>query len=363
MATTTPLRGETELPGDKSISHRALLVGALAEGVSRIQGLSEAADLKSTASCLRSLGIRVEEDASGTIVQGRGLHGLRVPNGPLDCENSGTTIRLLTGILAGSRFESVLTGDESLRRRPMERVAEPLRLMGAAVGTTDLGTAPIRIRGAFPLQSLAFVPQIPSAQVKSAVLLAGLFAEGETVVVERVPTRDHTERMLGLTTAITPNGLRISVRGGLQVQPREISVPGDVSAAVFMACAAAIVPGSDVLLRNVGVNPGRARVLQVLRSWGVPITETNLRTTSGEPIADLHISHGYGDGDMHLPKEDVASCIDEIPALACLALAARRGFSVRGASELRAKETDRILQLTLILRTLGVDVEEYSDGF
>lgn len=363
MATTTPLRGEARLPGDKSISHRALLIGALAKGVSRIQGISEAADPMSTASCLRGLGIRIEEDASGAIVHGRGLHGLRMPTGPLDCGNSGTTMRLLTGILAGSGFESILTGDESLRRRPMERVAEPLRQMGAEVRTTGAGTAPIRVKGTFPLERLTFAPKIPSAQVKSAVLLAGLFAEGETVVVERIPTRDHTERMLGLTPTMTPDGLQVSVFGGQQPLAMDMTVPGDVSAAVFIACAAAIVPVSDVLIRDVGVNPRRVRVLEVLHAWGVPITKTNVRSVAGEPIADLQVCHGLGTEDLHLAEADVASCIDEIPALACLALAAHRGFSVRSASELRTKETDRIRQLTLNLRALGVDVEEFSDGF
>lgn len=363
MTPMLKLRGEVTLPGDKSISHRALVIGALASGNSRFQGLSNAADPTSTAACLREMGIEVEVSETIAVVHGRGRMGLRAPSRPLDCGNSGTTMRLFTGILAGQTFDSELVGDASLTRRPMERVAHPLREMGAAVHLAVDGTAPVRILGRSPLRPIRYRAQIPSAQVKSAVLLAGVYAEGTTEVVEMVPTRDHTERMLGLKVVETAEGRSVRVEGGHQFAPLDMQIPGDISAAVFLIAAAALLPGSEILLRHVGTNPGRIRVLSLLRSWGVSIVEEDPRTSGGEPLADLVIRGRRGTTDLRIDPEDVPHCIDEIPALACLAMAAGVGCSVRGAAELRAKETDRIAQLAINFRALGLVVEESGDGF
>ncbi len=363
MSPTLKLSGEVTLPGDKSISHRALLIGALASGRSRFEGLSNAADPASTADCLRALGVEVEFSESLAVIHGHGRLGLRAPSGPLDCGNSGTTMRLLSGILAGQSFDSELVGDASLSRRPMERVASPLRQMGATVQLADHGTAPVRILGRSPLQAISYRAQIPSAQVKSALLLAGVYAEGTTEVVETIPTRDHTERMLGLDVVETGEGRTVRVEGGRHITPLDMQIPGDVSAAVFLIAATALLPGSEVVLKGVGTNPGRTRVLTLLRSWGVSIVEQDPRTSGGEPLADLVVRGGRGTADLHIVPEDVSHCIDEIPALACLAMAAGVGCSIRGAGELRSKETDRIAQLVKNFRALGLVVDESDDGF
>ena len=363
MIEARPLKGETRVPGDKSISHRALMVGALASGQSRLRGLSSASDPMSTASCLRDLGIQVDFGTDEVVVHGKGLHGLRQCAHALDCGNSGTTMRLLAGILAGQPFESRLTGDGSLSKRPMIRVAEPLRAMGAGIELSSEGTAPFKINGQHPLKPLHFIATLPSAQVKSAVLLAGLFTDGETTVLEPTPTRDHTERMLGLSSEDTEQGRKVSVPAGRLPNPLDVQIPGDISAAIFLIGAAAIVPGSEVLVRDVGVNPGRAKVLSLLRDWGISIVETQTRMAGGEPVADLLVRSGHGTTTLEIAAKDVPACIDEIPALSCIALSAGVGFSVRGASELRAKESDRIQHLVMNFRAVGSAVEEYPDGF
>lgn len=363
MHAATPLRGEATIPGDKSISHRALMIAALATGTSHVRGLSTAADPRSTASCLRSLGVRIDERADATAVQGAGLEGLREATTDLDCGNSGTTMRLLSGILAGQPFRTTLTGDASLHRRPMERVAVPLRQMGADIETQVRGRPPLRIHGRRPLKAIDFVAPVASAQVKSAVLLAGLFADGTTKVTEPAPTRDHTERLLGLPSHDTPQGKVTTISAGMRVDPFEMTIPGDCSAAVFLIGAAAIVPGSELLIRNVGVNPHRARVLEILAKWGVNLSMHDRRASGGEPVADLAVRSGTPSGTLEVSDEDVPALIDEIPALALTAFGTGNGFRVSGAAELRAKESDRISTIVQGLRALGVAVEESADGF
>lgn len=363
MNSTTPLRGETTIPGDKSISHRALMISALAQGTSQLRGLSTAADPRSTADCLKTLGIRMHEQQGSFVIEGAGLNGLRAAVGDLDCGNSGTTMRLMSGIVAGQPFRSTLTGDASLHRRPMERVAVPLRQMGAEVETSANGRPPLRIGGRRPLHAIDFVAPVASAQVKSAVLLAGLFADGTTKVTEPAPTRDHTERLLGLPTHDTPKGRVTTLSAGMRVDPFEMTIPGDCSAAVFLIGAAAIVPGSELLIRNVGVNPHRARVLEILSKWGVALELLDRRTSGGEPVADVAVRSGAPSGTLEVSPEDVPALIDEIPALALTALGTGNGFRVSGAIELRAKESDRISTIAQGLRGSGIDVEESADGF
>ncbi len=339
------------------------MISALAQGTTRLIGMSPAADPNSTLHCLRSLGVVIDRRDGETIVEGRGLDGLRRSEDTLDCGNSGTTMRLLSGILAGQPFLSHLTGDASLSRRPMERIASPLRRMGATLSTAAQGRPPLQIAGRRPLTPIDFVSPIPSAQVKSAVLLAGLFADGTTSVLEPVPTRDHTERLLGLAVEETREGMLARVSGGIEIGPLDMEIPGDCSAAVFIIGAVAIVPGSEVLIKNVGVNPHRATVLGILERWGIGVRELDRRTAGGEPVADLLVSTGDALGALTIEPSEVPACIDEIPALALTAMAAGRGFAVSGAAELRTKESDRIAVLTKGLRALGVEVEELADGF
>ncbi|SHK70831.1 3-phosphoshikimate 1-carboxyvinyltransferase [Rhodothermus profundi] len=355
------LLGVVEVPPDKSIAHRAALLAALSEGTSRLVNYSPAADPQSTLSCLRQLGVSITEDAHGIlIVEGRGLEGLQPPDRPLDCGNSGTTMRLLAGILAGQPFNSTLVGDASLSRRPMERIAAPLRQMGAALTLTD-GHAPIHIRGNRPLRGITYRLPVPSAQVKSCVLLAGLFAEGETTVIEPVPSRDHTERMLGLSV-VEMNGERyLTVPEGLRIPPRTWTIPRDFSAAAFFLVAGTIVPDSEIRLPGVGINPSRAALLDVLRAMGADITVENERTYGGEPIADLIVRsstlHGVQVGGALIPN-----LIDEIPVLAVAAACATGRTEIRDAAELRVKETDRIAAMAANLQALGAHVEVFDDG-
>ena len=355
------LLGVVELPPDKSIAHRAALLAALADGTSRLVNYSPAADPQSTLACLRQLGVPIYEDEHGIlIVEGRGLEGLQAPDRPLDCGNSGTTMRLLAGILAGQPFDSTLVGDASLSRRPMERIATPLRQMGAELTLTD-GHAPIHIRGGRTLQSITYRLPVPSAQVKSCVLLAGLFAEGETTVIETVPSRDHTERMLGLSV-VEMNGARyLTVRGGMRIPARTWTIPRDFSAAAFFLVAGTIVPDSEIRLPGVGLNPSRAALLDVLRAMGADITVENERSYGGEPIADLTVRsstlHGVQVGGTLIPN-----LIDEIPVLAVAAACATGRTEVRDAAELRVKETDRIAAMAENLQALGAHVEVFDDG-
>jgi 3-phosphoshikimate 1-carboxyvinyltransferase len=358
---TTRLSGTVALPADKSISHRAAMLSALGEGPSRIAGFPDSADPQSTLSCLRQLGIEMEREPGGPLrIEGRGLGGLRAPEAPLDCGNSGTTMRLLAGILAGQPFESVLTGDASLRARPMERIAAPLRRMGAEVELTD-GGAPIHISGGAALEGMEYELPVASAQVKSCVLLAGLFAEGETTVIEPVPSRDHTERMLGLDVVEIGGARHLTVRQGHPVDARTWSVPKDFSAAAFFLVAASVVPDGELRLPGAGMNPSRNAFLDVLRAMGADVTAANERTKGGEPRADLTVRPASLRG-VQVGGRQIPNLIDEIPVLAVAGARAEGRTEIRDASELRVKETDRIAAMAEGLRTLGAEVETFDDG-
>lgn len=355
------LLGLVELPPDKSIAHRAALLAALADGTSRLVNYPSAADPQSTLSCLRQLGVPIYEDAHGIlVVEGRGLEGLRAPNQPLDCGNSGTTMRLLAGILAGQPFASTLVGDASLSRRPMERIAAPLRQMGAVVTLTD-GHAPLYVQGRRPLRNITYRLPVPSAQVKSCVLLAGLFAEGETIVIESVPSRDHTERMLGLNV-VELNGERyLTVQGGMRIPARTWAIPRDFSAAAFFLVASTLVPDSEIRLPGVGLNPSRSALLDVLRAMGANIQVENERVYGGEPIADLVVRSSTLHG-VQVAGTIIPNLIDEIPVLAVAATCAHGRTEIRDAAELRVKETDRIAAMAENLQALGARVEVFDDG-
>ena len=359
LATIRPprrLEGEVRLPGDKSVSHRALILNAVADGESRVEGLSGGADVRSTTGCLRALGVEI----AGGRIAGRGLRGLREPTGPLDCGNSGTTMRLLAGLLAGQPFQVTLVGDESLSRRPMDRVAGPLRQMGARAET-----APLRVGGGGPLHGLDYVCPVASAQVKSALLLAGLSARGTTRVQEPAPTRDHTERMLAAMGApVTADRCSAAVEGPVSnLTPLDVTVPGDLSAAAFWLVAAALHPSADVRLPGVGVNPSRAALLDVLGDCGVAVARRRPRLEGAEPVADLAAGGGRELRPFVLGGARVAELIDELPVLAVLAAAAAGVSLVTDAGELRVKESDRVTAMAEGLAAMGVDVAERPDGW
>jgi 3-phosphoshikimate 1-carboxyvinyltransferase len=357
------IQGGVAAPGDKSISHRAVLIGAIADGESRIAGFGRSGDTESTVAAVRALGVEVEEDGADLRVRGVGLRGLRAPAGAVDCGNAGTLVRLLAGILAGQegrRFE--LTGDDSLRRRPMGRIAEPLSAMGAAV-ETDGGRLPLAIDGR-PLHSIRYELPVASAQVKSCVLLAGLYTDGgPTAVVEPVPTRDHTERLLRAAGARvrTSPGL-VEIDPAERLDPLRLVVPGDFSAAAPFVVAATLLPGSRLRLSGVGVNPTRIGLLHVLERMGARISLYNRGTSGGEPVADVEVEHADLVATEIGPAE-VPALIDELPLFALVAAMARGESRVRGARELREKETDRIETVTNALRALGVRITASDDGF
>lgn len=367
-----PLRGTLDMPGDKSVSHRAIMLAAIADGVSRIDGFLEGEDTRATAAIFAQLGVRIETPEAGVrIVHGVGIDGLRAPDGPLDCGNSGTAMRLLAGLLAGQRFDSVLVGDASLSRRPMQRAIAPLARMGARIDAADGAVPPLRIHGNNDLQAIETALEIASAQVKSALLLAGLYATGETRVREPRPTRDYTERMLatfGYPVKFGPG--EAALIGGHRLRATDIRVPTDFSSAAFFLVAASVVPGSELRLRRVGMNPRRTGLLHVLRAMGADIgVEKNaggqdlLRTRSGgdEPVADLVVRHAPLRG-IEVPVEHVADMIDEFPALFVAAACAQGITTIRGAVELRVKESDRIATMAAGLYALGIAVEETPDG-
>ena len=358
----TPLRGELAVPGDKSVSHRAVMLGAIAEGTTRIEGFLEGGDTRATAAIFARLGVRIEAPCDGVrIVHGLGLHGLDAPSCPLDCGNAGTAMRLLAGLLAGQGFDSTLVGDESLSKRPMRRVIEPLQSMGARIDS-EHGHAPLRIHGGQALSGIDLASPVASAQLKSAVLLAGLYANGETVVREPHPTRDYTERMLaafGADIDFAPGFARL--RGGKPLRATGIEVPADFSSAAFFVVAASVAPGSDLLLRKVGMNPRRTGLLHVLRAMGADIAEENAGERGGEPVADLRVRHAPLRG-IEVPVECVPDMIDEFPALFVAAACAEGTTVVRGAAELRVKESDRIATMAAGLRALGIRVGETHDG-
>lgn len=342
------------MPGDKSISHRALIFGSIASGESRVRGLSAGGDVQSTASCLRALGVDIE----GSRIAGRGMRGLRRAEEVLDCGNSGTTMRLLAGLLAAQDFESELAGDESLSRRPMDRVVQPLRQMGA-----NASWPPLRVGGKTPLHGIDYTSPVPSAQVKSAILLAGLYADGKTEVVEAVKTRDHTEVMLGaMGAAVSVDGLRIAVENTEMLQPIDISVPGDFSAAAFWLAAAGLC-ASHVRLPGVGVNPTRTAFADALTAVGFHIKRANPQLEAGEPVADLEV----GFVDLHRPIRLVgaaaAEMIDELPVLAVVATQLPGTSVISGAAELRVKEADRLAAMEAGLNAMGADVVATEDGW
>ena len=359
----SPLTGSVVVPGDKSISHRAIMFSALAEGTSRIDGFLEGEDTRATAAIFADMGVRIETpSASQRVVHGVGLHGLVPPARVLDCGNAGTGMRLLSGLLAGQRFDSVLTGDESLSRRPMRRVIEPLGMMGARIESEPGGMPPLRIGGGAALRGIRYTAPVASAQVKSAVLLAGLYAQGETEVREVHPTRDYTERMLaafGWPIEFEPGRARVS--GGHRLRATDVVVPADFSSAAFFIVAATLLPGSQLLLRAVGLNPRRTGLLDALRLMGADIRESNVREQGGERVADLDVRHARLSG-IDVPIALVPDMIDEFPILFVAAAAATGTTTVRGAAELRVKESDRIAVMARGLGVLGIRVEETPDG-
>ena len=358
----TALHGEIAVPGDKSVSHRAVILGAIAEGTTRIEGFLEGEDTRATAAIFARLGVRIEAPSDGVrIVHGVGLHGLQAASGPLDCGNAGTAMRLLAGLLAAQRFDSVLVGDKSLSKRPMRRVIEPLAAMGAEIASQD-GCAPLRIHGGQALRGVDCTLPVASAQLKSALLLAGLYANGETVVREPHPTRDYTERMLAAFGADIEASPGIAcLRGGRVLRATAIRVPADFSSAAFFLVAATLVPGSELVLRGIGMNPRRIGLLHVLRAMGADIVEENAGERGGEPVADLRVRHAPLCG-IEVPIEHVPDMIDEFPALFVAAACAEGVTVVRGASELRVKESDRIAGMAGGLRALGIRVDETPDG-
>jgi len=343
------------VPGDKSISHRALILGSIADGESRFRGLSSGADVRSSAACLRGLGVEV----SDTSVHGVGMRGLIAPAAPLDCGNSGTTMRLLAGLLAAQSFPSRLTGDESLSARPMDRVVAPLRDMGARASWP-----PLEVGGRLPLHGIEHRPSVPSAQVKSAVLIAGLFAEGATVVVEPVTTRNHTEIMLiAMGAKVDVEGRRIEVHAEDRLEPLDIEIPGDVSAAAFWLVAAGLIGGSRVRIRNVGANPTRTAVIDLLRGCGLPIALDGERSEGGEPVGDLEVGPATELRAMSVNGGRAAEMIDELPVLAVAASQLPGTSRIAGAAELRVKESDRIAAMTDGLAAMGADITALDDGW
>jgi len=356
------LRGAIRVPGDKSISHRALILGALAEGVSQVRGFLPAGDTLATLRAMRALGVTVEQhDAQTLTVHGRGLHGLVPPTAPIDCANAGTLIRLLAGVLAGQPFASVLDGSAQLRRRPMRRVTEPLRGMGAQIADTD-GRAPLHIEPA-RLHGFTYELPVPSAQVKSAVLLAGLFADGPVTVIEPGPARDHTERMLrGMGADVRIDGPCVTLAPGGSLAPLDVTIPGDMSSAAFPLVAALLAAEGEVRIEGVGVNPTRTGILDVLRAMGARVTLANPRDEAGEPVADLVVRRAALRG-AEIGGDLIVRAIDEFPALMVAATQAEGETLVTGAEELRVKETDRIAVMAGELRKLGAQIEERPDGF
>jgi len=355
------VRGRLRVPGDKSISHRYAILAALADGASRVAGYSSGADCRSTLGCLAGLGVVVTDGPAGQVtLLGRGIGRLRSPDGPLDAGNSGTAMRLLAGVLAGQTFTSRLVGDESLSGRPMRRVIEPLERMGARIEATD-GHPPLVVHGA-RLHAIAHAPAVPSAQVKSAVLLAALHAEGTTTLAEPAPTRDHTERALAAFGATLDAGAgRIAIGGGQRLTARDVVVPGDFSSAAFWLVAAAALPGSRIEIEEVGLNPTRTALLDVLRRFGAIVRIEITGEDAGEPRGTI-VVEGDRTGAVEIAPGEVPALIDELPAIA--ALAAHGGeVRVRGASELRVKESDRIATLVRGFRALGLDADEQPDGF
>jgi 3-phosphoshikimate 1-carboxyvinyltransferase len=359
IASAGSFRGRFTLPGDKSISHRLAIFGAIAHGETLIENFSSAADCASTLACLELLGAVVRRDGTRVAIRGNGLSALRAPDRALDAGNSGSTLRMLAGVVAGRPFRTVLTGDDSLRRRPVERVAAPLRAMGASAATTD-GKPPLTIEGG-PLRGVRWEMPVASAQVKTAVMLAGLQAEGVTTVVEPGPSRDHTERLLpAFGVPVRRDGLSVSVEGGHRLRPVAMAVPGDASSAAFLVVAALILPDSEVRLEGVLLNPERTAFIEVLREMGGRI-ETGVVSSEPEPVGFI-VARSSALRGVSVAPERVPGLIDEVPALAVAAACAEGDFTLAGAAELRVKESDRIAAMATGLSAMGVRLEERPDG-
>lgn len=367
---TKYLHGTINLPGDKSISHRAAMFSALANGETKITNFASSADCASTLECLKGLGVEISRDGSTVFVKGVGKTGFTKPERELDCGNSGTTMRLMCGILAGQNFDSVLIGDESLSKRPMKRVIEPLAMMNAKIDSVE-NHAPLNVYGKNPLTAHAFEPKIASAQLKSCLLLAGLNANGETSVLEKTQTRDHTERMLkylgvNLQETKTANGTLISVSGNEVLTAKDLNVPSDVSSAAFFLVAAACLKGSEIVLKNVGLNPSRTGIIEALRNFGAEIEILNETELCNEPVGDLRVRGNetlIRKAETNLVGgEIIANLIDEIPILAVFGTQTQGGIEIRNAEELRVKESDRIAAVVENLKRMGAKVEEFQDG-
>ncbi|TVP84635.1 MAG: 3-phosphoshikimate 1-carboxyvinyltransferase [Alkalicoccus sp.] len=361
-AALKPLQGSVTIPGDKSISHRAVLFAAIAEGPSVIKGFLNGQDCLSTISCMRKLGVKIEEDGEVLRIEGKGLLGLNEPAEILDAGNSGTTVRLLSGILAGQPFSSVMTGDESIGRRPMRRVTGPLKMMNASIDGRDYANyTPLCLRGG-SLQGVHYVSPVASAQVKSAILLAGLYAQGVTRVTEPHKSRDHTERMLEtFGVKVETDEVSAAVTGGQKLTGSEVHVPGDVSSAVFMLAAGALVPGSEITVKNVGMNPTRTGAVDVLKRMNAEMHVHSERMLGGEPVADITIKSGSLQS-VTISGGEIPRLIDEIPVLALLATQAEGTTVIKDAAELKVKETNRIDTVVNQLNELGADCEATDDG-
>lgn len=357
------LTGNIRVPGDKSISHRSIMIGSLAEGTTTVTGFLEGEDSLATLKAFRAMGVQIDGPVNGKVViQGVGMHGLKAPEQALYLGNSGTSMRLLAGLLAGQSFAVEMSGDESLSRRPMKRVTQPLKLMGVEVSATDAGTPPLRLPGGAKLQGIDYVMPMASAQVKSCLILAGMYAEGATCVTEPAPTRDHTERMLtAFGYPVQVDGNRICINGGGKLTAVDIEVPADISSATFFMVGASIAPGSDITLQHVGLNPTRIGVINILRAMGGNLEILNERQVGGEPVADIRVRYSPLRG-IRIPEDQVPLAIDEFPALFVAAACAEGETVLTGADELRVKESDRIQVMADGLVALGVDARATPDG-
>jgi 3-phosphoshikimate 1-carboxyvinyltransferase len=354
------LSGSVRLPGDKSISHRYAMLGGIAEGTTKLENFSTGADCASTLGCLRSLGVKWERNGGSIAIQGRSSK-LQAPNSPLDCANSGSTIRMLSGILAGQDFTSELVGDESLSRRPMARIIAPLEMMGAKIEARDGGRPPLRLTGSH-LKAIDYKLPVPSAQVKTSLLFAGLFADGTTRIEEPIQTRDHGELALQAFGAQVDRRMReVSITGGQKLQAIEATIPGDISSAAFFLCAAGLFPNSQLTVPGLLLNPTRARLLDMLIGLGLRITMADLQEHHGELIGTLQVQGGSLKG-ARITGGDSAALIDEIPVLAAIGPYTSDGVEIRDARELRVKESDRIVSVAKNLRLMGAEVEEFDDG-
>lgn len=356
------LNGSLKVPGDKSISHRAVILGSLAEGTTVIKGFLWAEDTLNTLRAMQSLSIKIEQSDDEILVQGKGLKGLKPSASPINCGNSGTSMRLLAGVLAGQSFDSVLTGDESLLRRPMRRVIDPLVQMGAHIEAQLDNTGPLHIHAVDHLKQITYMMPIPSAQVKSCLLLAALYADGETTLITPTATRDHTERMLeAFHYPITVSGPKIRIKGGAVLHPTYIEVPSDISSAAFFIVAATIIPGSEIVLKNIGINPYRIGVINILRLMGAHISFENENIIGSEYVADIRVKSAQLHG-IDIPLDQVPLAIDEFPVIFIAAACAHGCTVLRGAQELHVKETDRIDVMAEGLQRIGLYVEANPDG-